>query len=448
MTNKAKTVFQSRGSAQNFLFSKTDTGRIRDVERKKAVGVNEVLQSVFPDMLVGRGFIDHAVQRLDSVAQFAALAIGVDQTRQEQEKYSNPCALDEHIEVAGILETICQEKNGLWGTLESGLFASIFPETNGSEGLEIARDIQNRLADKAEQTVTIGIACYPIINFKKSDIIDNARKALDHAAFFGPGSAVAFDAVSLNISGDKLYENGDFQAAIDEFKRALSIDPANVNVHNSLGVCYGLQGEYESAIEEFNTVASIDPGEYMAMFNLGQVHAQRKHPARALEFFLNADKINGDVYEVAFQSGKLYFESGDLEKAKPFLERAARLDPDSGTVYRYLGECYAAANLTLDAISAYKKAIRHNPHDAASLSALGCLFDDQNENPEITLMFCRESVGLSPENGLFRYRLGRLYFKQNRCDDALKEYQKAEQFGYNAARDIQEIKNRLAATSS
>jgi tetratricopeptide (TPR) repeat protein len=445
MANKAKAVFQSHGFARNFLFSKTDTGRIRDVERKKAVGVNEVLQSVFPDLLVGMGFIDHAVQRLDSVAQFAALAIGADLTRQEQEKYSNPAAINEHVEVAGILETICREKNGLWGVPEPGLFGSIFPEINGAEGLEIARDIQNRLAEKTEQTVTIGISSYPIITFKKSDMIDNARKALDHAAFFGPGSAVAFDGVSLNISGDKLYENGDLQGAIDEFKRALLIDPSNVNVHNSLGVCYGLRGEYESAIEAFKTVASIEPGEYMAMFNLGLVYALRKQPERALEFFLNADKINGDVHEVAFQSGKLYFESGDLEKAKPFLERAAKLDPDSGAVYRYLGECYAAGNLTPEAISAYKKAIRYNPHDAAAMSALGCLFDDQGENPEITLMFCRESVGLSPENGLFRYRLGQLYFKQNRLDDALKEYKKAEQFGYDAARDIQEIKNRLAA---
>jgi tetratricopeptide (TPR) repeat protein len=445
MTNKSKAVFQSRGTARNFLLSKTDTERIRDAERKKAVGVNEVLQSVFPDMLVGMGFIDHALQCLDSVAQFAALAIGVDHTRQEEEKYSNPGALDAHVEVAGILETICREKNGLWGTLEPGLFGSIFPEINGSEGLEIVRDIQKRLAEKAEQTVTIGIASYPIITFKKSDMIDNARKALDHAIFFGPGSAVAFDEVSLNISGDKLYENGDLQGAIDEFKRALLIDPSNINVHNSLGVCYGLGGEYESAIEEFKTVASIDPGEYMAMFNLGLVHALRNQPERALEFFLKADKINGDVYEVTFQSGKLYFESGDLEKAKPFLERAAKLDPDSGAVYRYLGDCYAAGNLKQDAISAYKKAIRHNPHDAASMSALGCLFENQGENPEITLMFCRESVGLSPENGLFRYRLGRLYYKQNRFDDALKEYKKAEQFGYDAARDIQEIKTLLAA---
>jgi tetratricopeptide (TPR) repeat protein len=415
------------------------------MDKTKAEGVNEALQSSFPDILLGMGFIDVAVQRLNSVAQFAALAIRMDQTQPEEEKYSKPGRFDGHVEVAGILETICLVKNGLWGTLEPGLFGSIFPEINVSEGLEIARDIQNRLAKKFEQTVTIGIASYPIITFKKTDMIDNARKALDHAAFFGPGSTVAFDGVSLNISGDKLYESGDLQGAIDEFKRALLIDPSNVNVHNSLGVCYGLQGEYESAIEEFKTVASIDPGEYMAMFNLGLVHVLKKQPARALEFFHNADKINGDVYEVAFQSGKIYFESGDLEKAKPFLERAAKLDPDSGAVYRYLGDCYAADNLTQDAISAYKKAIRNNPHDAASMSALGCLFDDQGENPEITLMFCRESVGLSPKNGLFRYRLGQLYFKQNRFDDALKEYKQAKKFGYDAARDIQEIKNRLAA---
>ena len=177
-------------------------------------------------------------------------------------------------------------------------------------------------------------------------------------------------------------------------------------------------------------------------------HTLREQPEKALKFFLKAGKINGDVYEVAFQCGKLYIESGDLANAKPFLERASRLYPESGAVYRYLGDCYAADNLTQDAISAYKKAIKHNPHDAASMSALGCLLDDQDENPEITLMFCRESVGLSPENGLFRSRLARLYFKQNRLDDALKEYKKAKQFGYDAAGDIQEIECLLTAKFS
>ena len=448
MTNGTNAIFQNRGSSRHFLFSKTDTGRVKDVKRKKAVGVNEVLRSVFADLLFGRDFIDHAMKRLESVSQFAALVIGVDQTRQEDESYSNPGALDEHVDVATVIETICREEKGMWGALEPGLFGGFLPNKNESEGLDTARQIQEVLAKKSKQTVTIGIASYPIITFEKYDMIDNARKALDHAAFFGPGSAVTFDGVSLNISGDKLYENGDLQGAIDEFKRALLIDPSNVNVHNSLGVCYGLLGDYEPAIREFETVISMDPAEHMALFNLGLVHTLKKEPEKALEFFLSADKINGEVYETAFQIGKLYFESGDLAKAKPFLERAANLDPVSGGVYRYLGDCYAADNLQQQAISAYKKAIRHNPQDAASISALACLFDDQGENPEITLMFCRESVGLSPENGLFRYRLGRMYTKMNRFEDALKELKKAEEFGYDADRDIQEIKSRLAAKSS
>ena len=78
------------------------------------------------------------------------------------------------------------------------------------------------------------------------------------------------------------------------------------------------------------------------------------------------------------------------------------------------------------------------------MSALGCLFDDQGENSEITMMFCRESVELAPDNALFRYRLGRLYSNQNHLDQALSEFQQARKLGYDAANDIKEIEDRLA----
>ena len=448
MSSSPKTIFQQPGSTRNFLLSKTDTGRSRDVARKKAVGVLEMLQSVYPDLLGGRSFLDLAMQRLGSEDRFAALAVGVDQIQPEREEYSNPVALDEHMEVAATLESVCREAKGWWGILESGLFGCIFPQKNDREGLRTARRIQERLALKTKQTVTIGIAAYPSISYKKNDIIDNARKAVDHAAFFGPGSVTAFDGVSLNISGDKLYENGDLQEAVDEFERALLLEPSNVNVHNSLGVCYGLQGAYESAIKEFEAVLSLEPDDYMALYNLGLINALQKEPDKALEFFLKADRINSNVYEVAFQSGKLYIESGQPKKAKPFLERAAALDPDSGMVFRYLGDCYAAENRQQDAVTAYKKAIRCNPQDAASMSALACLFDDQGENAEITLMFCRESVELSPENGLFRYRLGRLYSKLNRLEEALESYKTAQRCGHDARKDIQDLEDRLADKSS
>ena len=445
MTSIKKKLFHSHESTRHFLFSKTDTGRLKEVKRKEIIEVDNAVRSAFPDMRSGSDFIDYANQQMDALDQFSALVIRLDRPEKDNDPAELPEGNDGHVDVAGILDRLGRKANGLWGTLEAGLFGSFLPGKNGSGSLELARDFQKRLVEKTGKTATIGVASFPTITYKKSEIINNARKALDHATFFGANSLVAFDDVSLNISGDKFYEKGEIQKAIDEFKLALELDPNNVNVHNSLGVCYGLQSHYGLAIAAFQKAIAIDPGEYMALHNLGLVHLLIEERDRALEYFLDAYKINGNNFEVAFQTGKLYFETGNFKKSRPYLERAAELEPKSGQVYRYLGDCYAADHMPEAAISAYKKAIKHNPHDASAMSALGNIFDNQGENPEITLMFLRESVALSPENGLFHHRLGRHFSNQHRLNSALKEFVKAKSFGYDAAEDIKAIKNRKKA---
>jgi uncharacterized protein HemY len=63
-------------------------------------------------------------------------------------------------------------------------------------------------------------------------------------------------------------------------------------------------------------------------------------------------------------------------------------------------------------------------------------------------MFCQESVRLSPENALFRYRLGQLFLKENRLTDALKQFKKAEFLGQDASALIRQIKKQLPAKAS
>jgi tetratricopeptide (TPR) repeat protein len=186
----------------------------------------------------------------------------------------------------------------------------------------------------------------------------------------------------------------------------------------------------------------------MPWYNMGFTSMLAGDRHKALDLFLKANTINQNVFEVAFQTGRLLMEMEQPESGKKFFTHAAELEPGSGAVFRYLGECYTAIGDVDAAITAYKKAIKHNPSDAASLSAMGCLFDEQQENPEIALMFCRESVRLSPENSLFRYRLGQLYLKQNRLDDALKEFKKAEFLGQDASAVITEIQKQLPAKAS
>ncbi len=442
MTAENKKIFHRQGSASHFLFSKTHIDRLKVAAQKEIIDADIAVRYAFPDMRSGVDFIDFANQQLDAVGQFSAMVVRLDQVKENNDQTELPAGKDGHVEVAKILNRLCRRENGFWGTLEDGLFGSFFPARNAFDSLELARGLQTRLAEKTGQTVTIGVASFPTITYQKPEIINNARKAFDHATFFGSNSFVAFDGVSLNISGDKFYEKGKIQEAINEFKLALDLDPHNVNVHNSLGVCYGLQRQYDSAIAEFRKAIAIDPGEYMALYNLGLVHLLIEQRDRALEYFLDADKVNGNNFEVALQTGKLYLETGNLEKCRPYLERAAELEPESAQAYRYLGDCYAAGNMPEAAISAYKKAIKHNPQDAAAMSALGHMFDDQGENPEISLMFLRESVALSPENGLFHHRLGRYFSNQHRLEDALKEFVKAKSLGYDAAEDIKAIKER------
>jgi len=95
------------------------------------------------------------------------------------------------------------------------------------------------------------------------------------------------------------------------------------------------------------------------------------------------------------------------------------------------------------AVSAYKLAIKHNPSDASSLSALGDLFDELGENPEISAMFSRHSVEIEPENGLFRNRLGLLYLKQDRLQEAMEEFVLAKRFGHDSTEQIKLTQHRL-----
>ncbi|MEE4261430.1 MAG: tetratricopeptide repeat protein [Desulfobacteraceae bacterium] len=442
MTTDKNTLLHSHESTRHFLFSKTETGRLQDVKSQEIIDADEAVRSSFPDMLSGSDFIDRANRQLEAAAQFSAMVIRLDQVKQNSDPAELTGGNEGFVETAGILDGLCCRENGLWGTLDAGLFGSFFPEKNGSDSLELARGFQKHLKEKTGKSVTIGIAAFPTLAYKKPEIIKNAGKALDHASFFGANSLVAFDDVSLNISGDKLFEEGNIIEAITEFKLALELDPNNVNVHNSLGVCYGLQGQYDSAIAEFKKAIALAPREYMALYNLGLVHLLMKQPDRALEYFLGADKINGNNYEVTFQTGKLYLETGNFEKSRFYLERAAQLEPESGQAHRYLGDSYSAGNRPEAAISAYKKAIKCNPDNAAALSALGSIFDDRGENPEITLMFLRESIALSPENGLFHHRLGRHFSHQDRLNDALKEFVRAKSLGYDATEDIKAIKDR------
>ncbi len=440
-------LYHQRESTRHFLHAKAEAYDLQIKRVQIPVSIQKAIQSIYPRLLTGQVFLNHALEQLTPATRFAGLVVQIDDEVDSSSSKPNDPAVA-HKRAAKLFNNFCKKHDGIWGLLNQGLFGAFFDQKNSDLCLKLAQQFQQTSKNKAALTVSAGIAEYPTLNYQPADVLTNALKALDHAAFLGPNSAVIFDAVSLNISGDQLFDKGDIKGSIEEFQQALKMDPENINVHNSLGVCYGLLGEFEKAKLEFNSAVKLDHGEVMAWYNMGFTHMLNGDRHKALDLFLKANAINQDVFEITFQTGRLLMEMKQPESGKKFLKRAAALEPASGAVFRYLGECYTEIGDIDAAIAAYKKAIKYNPSDAASLSAVGCLFAEQEENPDIALMFCRESIQLAPENGLFRYRLGQLYLKQDRLDDALKEFRKAERLGKDASDYITEIEKKLPPRAS
>jgi tetratricopeptide (TPR) repeat protein len=442
-TRRRRKITRRAETSRHFLLSQTDSRKVDEAPDVGAERVRQALAASFPDLLCGADFQQAALQRVGE-RPFCALAVRPDPP---PEAWGDAPGAGVLAAAAACLDEIGRGAEGLWGTDESGMLAAVWPSWGASEGLDAAHRLQAQVLRRTGRSVTIGVAGHPLLDYLPSAALENARKAADHAAFFGPNSRAAFDAVSLNISGDKYYEHGDIPAAVREFQLALRLDPANGNVHNSLGVCYGVLGDHERALEAFGRALALDSGDYMAIYNSGLIHGLQGRREAALEHFLKAGALHGDVFEILFQTARLRLEMGDPQEARPLLERATRLRPRSGNAQRLLGECYGQLRLPEKAIAAYKKAVKANPGDSLALSALGALFDEKGENPEIAMVFCQESVRLSPDNPVFRKRLGGLYLKLDRLEEALREFEQAGRLGQDSTEDIRRVRERMPASN-
>lgn len=411
-----------------------------------AVTVADALRDAFPDRPSGKVFIDAALSAVNDSEPFAAMAVRIDLPCSDSQ--DSPPAPTDAIAVATAVAAVLEAAGGLWGFIEEDLMGWVSPGGCAETAEETSAAIRESLQSLQSGTVITGITHYPLHTFTQEETIRNTRKAVDHAAFFGPNASAQFDAVSLNVSGDILYQNGDIDGAVTEFETALAMDPANANILNSLGVCYGIKEDYDRALGAFEAAIAAAPQEVTALYNAGLIYQLKGNPEKALAFFTKASPQGGDVFEIQFQIGKLLVELERDEEALAYLEAAIDIDSSSAPACRLVGDILQRQGDTEAAIAEYKKAIRLHPNDADALASLGVLYADRGENLDLCITFTKQSVDIEPENGRFRQHLADLYRKAGLETEALEEYRKAKDLGQPCEPIIHELEARLTQAAS
>lgn len=306
-------------------------------------------------------------------------------------------------------------------------FFLYLPGMDVEEALRTGKHVQHQIREKYARTISMGLAGYPLLRYKKSEIPFNSYKALIHTHFFGPDTITAFDAVSLNISGDMLFNAGHMSGAIMEYKKGLALDAKDTNLLNSLGVCYAELGRYKSAISCFEKTLTIKKDSFMARYNLGSVYLKAGMPDKALLALEGAVSLDGNHFDSLFQLGRLLQEQKKWQEAVNYFQKAARCSEAKGYIHRYLGECYLALNLQKQAMAAFKKAVKINPADGFSLSRLGSLYAEMENDLEIAQALCQKALELDNENAAYWKTMGWIYYLQGNCSQAIQCLTEAQQ---------------------
>lgn len=302
--------------------------------------------------------------------------------------------------------SLLDNDRGIWEALDERSFViALHVEKTNNKTTRMIKSLVEKLGSVFNAAYLAGISFFPFHDFDRSQTFANALKAVDHAAFFGPGTIQDFDATSINIHADRLFALQEYAKAIRQYETGLTIEPGNANLMNSLGVCFGVMDEQEKAKEYFKKAMDAAPQEPMSVYNFALVHYIEGDLEKAVLYLRKARSIRSDVFEVELLLGQLLVKQKKTKQALTHLETASRLNPESGMAFRLMGEIFLDQENPKDAAVHFNTAIKRNPSDAVSLSGYAKCLELRDKNLNIALSFAKNSVAIEPDNIVFRERL-------------------------------------------
>jgi len=306
------------------------------------------------------------------------------------------------------------------------------PGLDSRDAHTAVRALQGKYGSAGKEGFSAGIAAFPDARTaKKASVPLNARKALQHATFYGTGSCVLFDAIALNISGDLYYNDGALTEAIREYQLGLELAPENVNLLNSLGVAYVKFNRLAKAAACFERVLALEPDNFMALFNLGSTWLTMGRDDLAVGYLERGLQVNGAYFDLVLQLAGLYCRSGQYGRVVKLLDPAVadsegRLaEWERAAACRYLGEALRRQGENRRAMTILQRANRYNPRDSRVLSLLGEVYDAEGQGAEIALSLCRQAAELDEARWDNWYRLGLVEFRQGLLREAMLDLQKS-----------------------
>ena len=164
--------------------------------------------------------------------------------------------------------------------------------------------------------------------------------------------------VAHNSFGILLLRQDRVNEAIDQFQRALNIDPTYGDAHNNLSVALTRKGLPDEAIAHLRMFLTSYPEEAKAHYNLGNALLQKGELNDAIAAYEKALSIQSNYAEARYNLGIAFQQSGRIDEAIAQYQKALQDKPDYAEAYYMLGNNLLVKGRIDEAIESYQQALR------------------------------------------------------------------------------------------
>ncbi len=232
------------------------------------------------------------------------------------------------------------------------------------------------------------------------------------------------EATARYDAGVAAYDNGDYEAAIDEFNQAIVRAPDYAGAYYQRGMAYWALGKSDLALLDFEEATNVDETFAPAYYQQGLLYVEQADYDAALTAYDTTLELDDEYVDAYISRGYVYLITDDYEAAIADYDAALNLDPDNlagyndrGVAYEYLEEYeYAIAN--------YTAAIRRDDSYVLAYTNRADLYR-RLEQYEKALADYDQALALDNSDSSIYNERGIVYDELDRYEEALADYSEA-----------------------
>jgi tetratricopeptide (TPR) repeat protein len=147
-----------------------------------------------------------------------------------------------------------------------------------------------------------------------------------------------------NLQGVRLYQQGQFSSALQQFQQAISVDPTNADGYYNMAATLhkmGSEGGDRDLLNQaetlYNQCLDVNEDHVDCHRGLAVLLVETGRSDSAVKLLKNWSAANPDLAAPRIELGRVYEEFGDLETAKLHLNQALMLDQHNHRAWAALG---------------------------------------------------------------------------------------------------------------